>query len=165
MSDAALVLDAGQTTAAQLEREDLEARVRALDPERSIILQAPAGSGKTTVLTHRFLRLLAVVDEPEEILAVTFTRKAATEMRSRIASALAGESGDDGIARETAVLAAAARARSQARGWDLDANPGRLRIQTLDALQRALAAQLPVAARATIGLYMEIGRASCRERV
>jgi ATP-dependent exoDNAse (exonuclease V) beta subunit len=154
MSDAAEAVDPTQTSPSQLEREDLEARSRALDPERSIILQAPAGSGKTTVLTHRFLRLLAVVDEPEEILAVTFTRKAAGEMRSRIAGALAGGIGGEGIARETAQLAAEARARSRARGWDLDANPGRLRIQTLDALQRALAAQLPVAARATIGLAL-----------
>jgi ATP-dependent helicase/nuclease subunit A len=137
-----------------LEREDAEARSRAVDPERSIILQAPAGSGKTTVLTHRFLRLLAVVEEPEEILAVTFTRKAASEMRSRIARALAGGPREDAIGHETAQLAAEARARSRARGWDLDANPGRLRIQTLDALQRALAAQLPVAARATIGLAL-----------
>jgi ATP-dependent helicase/nuclease subunit A len=154
MSDVARALESSQASAARLEREDLDARQRALDPERSVILQAPAGSGKTTVLTHRFLRLLSVVDEPEEILAVTFTRKAATEMRSRISSALADGTGGEGIGRETAQLAAEARARSRARGWDLEANPGRLRIQTLDALQRGLAAQLPVAARATVGLAL-----------
>src|SRR5581483_5986345 len=54
---------------------DERAREYATDPRRSILLQAPAGSGKTTVLTQRLLRLLAVVDEPEEILAITFTRK------------------------------------------------------------------------------------------
>src|SRR5437588_17731 len=70
----------------QLEREDLEARVRALDERRSILLQAPAGAGKTSVLTQRFLRLLATVDDPGAILAVTFTRKAAAEMRARRAA-------------------------------------------------------------------------------
>ena len=68
---------------------DERAREEATDPTRSIVLQAPAGSGKTTVLTARFMRLLASVDEPEEILAVTFTRKAAAAMRARIVKALA----------------------------------------------------------------------------
>ena len=43
---------------------DEHAREYATDPRRSILLQAPAGSGKTTVLTQRLLRLLAEVDEP-----------------------------------------------------------------------------------------------------
>ena len=61
---------------------DEEARRLATDPGRSILLQAPAGSGKTTVLTQRLLRLLAEVDEPEEILAMTFTRKPSTSPRT-----------------------------------------------------------------------------------
>lgn len=63
---------------------DQEARDRALDPQGSFHLAAPAGSGKTAVLLARFLALLAQVDEsPREVLTLTFTRKAAGEFRSR----------------------------------------------------------------------------------
>src|SRR5829696_1259393 len=137
---------AKMTEALHADRIDAQARERAIDPHRSILLQAPAGSGKTTVLTQRFLRLLAEVDEPEEILAITFTRKAAGEMRERILRALRGETA--GSLQRLSALAQAARARSEALGWNLLAMPGRLRIQTIDSLNRWLARQLPIAARA-----------------
>ena len=121
---------------------DQEARMRAVDPRRSVILQAPAGSGKTTVLIERLLVLLAEADTPEEVLAITFTRKAAAEMALRVAQVL----------KQPGPLAQAVRERSQARGWRLLENPNRLRIQTLDSLNRALALQLPLAARGSGGL-------------
>ena len=63
---------------------DEKARNAALDISRSFHLEAPAGSGKTWLLTGRFLGLLGEVDHPHEILALTFTNKAAGEMRQRI---------------------------------------------------------------------------------
>jgi ATP-dependent helicase/nuclease subunit A len=96
--------------------QDKRARHEALDTSRSMLLQAPAGSGKTTVLTARYLALLAVVDSPEEILAITFTRKAAAEMRHRVIAALeCASSGKPvtGIADE--VLQQAAERRSSDR--------------------------------------------------
>ena len=128
---------------------DEHAREYATDPRRSILLQAPAGSGKTTVLTQRLLRLLAVVEEPEEILAITFTRKAAAEMRARVLKALRGEIDTSSAqGRRLQALATAALERGAARGWNLAQDPGRLRIQTIDSFNFRLASQLPVTARA-----------------
>jgi len=138
---------------AQALAADAAARLEALDPRRSLLLQAPAGSGKTTVLTCRYLALLAVVDEPEQILAITFTRKAAAEMRERVLRALRAAAAGGAPAHETP-HALAALAQSARRGWALLESPIRLRIQTIDALNHLLARALPVTARG--GAALEI---------
>ena len=128
--------------------KDRRARLRALDPSASFIVQAPAGSGKTELLMQRFLMLLARVEAPEEIIAITFTRKAAGEMRQRIIQALesARRRADPEKVHEqrTRELAGKALARDAEKGWHLLDNPARLRIQTIDSLCLALARQMPV---------------------
>lgn len=129
--------------------DDAAARLRALEPDRSFIVEAAAGSGKTSLLTQRILVLLARVDEPENVLAVTFTRKAVEEMRGRVLAALASvDEPPGGAAHEarTRELAAAVLARDAARGWRLREHPARLRIQTIDALAAGLARRLPLTA-------------------
>jgi ATP-dependent helicase/nuclease subunit A len=56
----------------------------ALDPTRSVVVEACAGSGKTWLLVSRILRLLLAGAAPSSVLAITFTRKAAEEMKSRL---------------------------------------------------------------------------------
>lgn len=130
---------------------DRDARLRALDPSASFIVQAPAGSGKTGLLTQRFLVLLAGVDAPEEIVAMTFTLKAAGEMRQRILQALECAKSDrppqQDHERHTWELAQAALARDKKQGWQLLDNPTRLRIQTIDSLCATLAQQMPILSR------------------
>ncbi len=100
-----------------VEIADKKEREQALDVRRSFIVQAPAGSGKTSLLVARYLELLKTVQQPEEIVAITFTRKAAAQMRKRVLAEVSPE------------LAP------------------RLRIQTIDALCASLTARMPVLAK------------------
>ena len=123
-------------------------RIRALDHESSFIVEAPAGAGKTELLTQRYLKLLAIVNEPEEIIALTFTNKAATEMRNRILLSLehAQNQRPETAAHKlvTRGLANDALRQSQAKQWDIIEQPSRLRILTIDALCSSLTRQMPL---------------------
>jgi len=133
--------------AARLAR-DAAHRTRALDPATSFLVQAPAGSGKTELLIQRYLALLARVETPQRVVAMTFTRKAASEMRERVVAAL--QAARDNVpvatahARVTRELAAAVLAQADRRGWSLLAHPAQLAIFTIDALSGMLARQAPV---------------------
>ena len=141
------------TTTLKHTENDQASRQRALNLTESFIVQAPAGSGKTTLLVQRFLTLLQHAKSPEDILAITFTNKAANEMRVRIISALkaaalpsptGGELGwGDQNLSTTLSLAKKALEHSQALNWHLLENPNQLRIQTIDAFCAYLTKQLP----------------------
>jgi len=62
----------------------MENYLEALNPQRSAVVEACAGSGKTWMLVSRILRLLLDGVPPAEILAITFTRLAAREMEERL---------------------------------------------------------------------------------
>jgi ATP-dependent helicase/nuclease subunit A len=131
---------------------DSAVRQRALDPARSFIVQAPAGSGKTELLMQRFLTVLALVDEPESVLAITFTRKASSEMRNRILQALedAQQPAPAGVREhklQTRKLALNVLERDRQRGWELLKNPSRLQVRTVDSFCDSLARQLPLVGR------------------
>lgn len=136
------------TPESQLLQADIDARRDALDVTRSFIVQAPAGSGKTELLIQRYLKLLSRVENPEEILAITFTRKAAAEMQLRVLDALrrarAGEEPEEEHQKLTMQLAGDALIRSQERDWNLIGSPRRMRIQTLDSLNRMITRSQPL---------------------
>ena len=122
-------------------------RALTLDTSRSFLVQAPAGSGKTELLTRRLLKLLAEVDEPEQILAITFTLAATAEMRARVLSALEQAAANPGDDRDEVQLARAALANDRTRGWNLLQQPQRLNIQTIDAVCLAIAHETPLLSR------------------
>ncbi len=151
---------------------DEKARLEATDPTLSCLLQAPAGSGKTEVLTQRLLRLLSRVEAPEQIIALTFTRKAASEMRERVLAALrsaqANEPAQTPHQQKTRQYALEALAQDQKQQWQLLSLPHRLRITTIDALCQKLTSAMPLFERnipyakvtdKPIGFYREAAKA------
>ena len=106
---------------------DRKARCEAVKPEHSVLVRAPAGSGKTTLLAQRYVNLLKDGVEPERIACVTFTRKAAGEMRRKI--------------QEEIDKAASGTEVDVSEGLRKYAGPGhgsRIRVQTIDGFHRSL---------------------------
>lgn len=131
---------------------DWQARSEAIDIHGSFCVVAPAGSGKTELLTQRLLALLAHVNYPEEILAITFTRKAAAEMQDRVIEAMHNAMQPEPPnlaehARLTRHLALAVIERDKALSWHLLQSPSRLRIKTIDGFCASVTQQLPMSAR------------------
>lgn len=126
---------------------DAAARLRALDSVASFLVQAPAGSGKTELLTDRILALLATVSRPEEIVAITFTRKAASEMHARVLQKLQRGQNDQPPQSEHGLrswqLARAALAHDARMDWQIMAHPARLSIRTIDSFCAGLVRGMP----------------------
>jgi len=123
---------------------DASQRAAAIKTSQSCIVQAPAGSGKTELLIQRFLALLGSVERPNQILAITFTRKAAAEMRHRLLKAL--QLAKDQPCPEQAHEAKTwqlARAALAHQGDDLLRNPAQLSIQTIDSFNASLVRKMP----------------------
>ena len=111
---------------------DSAARRFATDPAHNVVLEASAGTGKTSVLVERYVNLLRAEVRPANILAITFTRQAAAEMRERIVGAL----------RRDAAESAAGRAR-----WDeLRDRLGDVAVSTVDAFCLSLLREFPLEA-------------------
>jgi ATP-dependent helicase/nuclease subunit A len=130
---------------------DQMAREEALDTDCSVLVQAPAGSGKTELLAMRFLKLLAEVDEPEQVLGITFGNAATAEIRHRIVGkldkakrVLENEANPDGKDSLSLQIATAAYINSIERGWRLLEQPQRLNIQTIDSLCLRIAHRMPL---------------------
>ena len=128
--------------------DDSSVRQEVLDPAGSFIVQAPAGSGKTELLTQRILRLLAqAVEEPEQVLAITFTQKAALEMAERVYQALYNAEHlpmpEKEPARNNWLLASAVLEKDKQLQWGLLRDRQKLNIRTIDALCAELVRQSP----------------------
>ncbi len=122
---------------------------QALNPARSVSVSASAGSGKTWLLTARITRMLLEGHKPDGILALTFTRKAAAEMRHRVEDRLRQLAlADDATLNTTLAeldLQAGDEIRQRARGLyeQLLFHPWPLRATTLHAFCQDLVARFP----------------------
>ena len=111
---------------------DRAARASAVDPARNVVLEASAGTGKTQVLVTRYINLLRAGVDPANILAITFTRKAAAEMRDRIVRDLRAQAGQS--------------AEDEARWTSLRDRLADISISTIDAFCFALLREFPLEA-------------------
>nr|WP_315596647.1 exodeoxyribonuclease V subunit beta [uncultured Cupriavidus sp.] len=110
----------------------------ACEPTRSVVVEACAGSGKTWLLVARLVRLLLAGAAPHEILAITFTRKAAEEMRERLLEVLSqlASGSDEAVLAQlemrglSADAARAALPRARLLHAQVLASPGRMAIDT-----------------------------------
>jgi ATP-dependent helicase/nuclease subunit A len=114
------------------ETPDARARRLAVDPLRNVALEASAGTGKTRVLVDRYVRLLEAGVAPRNILAITFTRKAAAEMRQRVMATLRQRHREGGI--------------SAARWREIRDAFGDISISTIDAFCLSLLHEFPLEA-------------------
>lgn len=138
---------------------DRQQRQDALDLSRSFIVQAPAGSGKTELLIQRYLSALASVQYPEQILCMTFTRKAAGEMRERVVLALQSAISDtppeEAHLTTSWELARRVLEHDRDMGWNLMDYPSRLKIQTIDSLCSWITGHMPLTSRIGSGIRPE----------
>ena len=137
-------------------QRDQAARLDALNAHESFIVQAPAGSGKTELLIQRLLTVLADAEHPSEVLAITFTNKAAGEMRDRLQSAL--QSATVPAAENLSPLELRRRdlalrvlARDAAGGWHLLTDLSAVLIDTFDAFCARITARAPLTQVAAAG--------------
>jgi ATP-dependent helicase/nuclease subunit A len=157
MTDAFLQNDA----ATDRLRNDQRARQRALDATQSFIVQAPAGSGKTELLIQRLLTVLADAEHPSEVLAITFTNKAAGEMRDRLRSALLLAALPEAesitpLERLRRDLAVKVLARDALLGWHLLTDLSPVLIDTFDAFCARLTSRAPLTQIAAAGALANI---------
>src|SRR5689334_19802860 len=132
--------DGDDSLESRIDARDRAARERAVDPRFNVALEASAGTGKTRVLVDRYLNLLKAGVDPVHILAVTFTRKAATEMRDRILSSL---------------RVAAERGEIPASRWrELRDRTGDIAVSTIDAFCLSLLREFPLEADLDPGFSM-----------
>ena len=117
---------------------DHQVRKKALG-QGSFIVQAPAGSGKTSLLVKRFLNRLLEVKSPKEVLALTFTNKAAAEMAQRLKEALEGKSKDNEIKKIVEKISKHALKNKWDEGY-IDT----LMVMTIDKLALRLIKQTPI---------------------
>ena len=129
---------------------------RAASPRASAWVTASAGTGKTTVLIDRLLRLLLAGTRPERILCLTFTRAAAAEMANRINQRLSRWATlDDAMLADTVQdltgdkPGAADLGRARALFAHVLDAPGGLRIETIHAFCQSVLRRFPVEAGVT----------------